>query len=93
MNKKILYIGNKLSKQGLNVSTIETLGANLSTYYTVVYSSSKQNKVLRLLHMIFATIKSKFNKTNVVLIDTYSTYSFYYTLIISQLCRIQNYVI
>lgn len=90
MNKKILYIGNKLSKQGLNVSTIETLGANLSTYYTVVYSSSKQNKVLRLLHMIFATIKSKFNKTNVVLIDTYSTYSFYYTLIISQLCRILN---
>lgn len=90
MNKKILYIGNKLSKQGLNVSTIETLGANLSTYYTVAYSSSKQNKVLRLLDMIFATIKSRFNKTNVVLIDTYSTSSFYYTLIISQLCRILN---
>lgn len=90
MNKKILYIGNKLSQHNNNQSTIETLGNLLSSDFTVTYSSSKRNKFARILAMILQTFKAKFKQTNFVLIDTYSTWNFYYTLIISQLCRLLN---
>jgi glycosyltransferase involved in cell wall biosynthesis len=51
------------------------------------YSSSKTNKVLRLLDMIWSCILVS-RKVDFVLIDTYSTINFYYALTISQLCRI-----
>lgn len=88
MRNNLLYIGNKLSKHGYNTTVIETLGSSLSNEgYKVVYASDKKNQVFRLLDMIFKTIGNSF-KTDYVLIDTYSTSSFYYALLISQLCRI-----
>jgi glycosyltransferase involved in cell wall biosynthesis len=86
--KKILYIGNKLSKHGNTATSIETLGAFLeSESYSLLYASDKKNKVLRLLDMLFKTIKYK-KDVFVVLIDVYSTTNFWYALIISQLCRL-----
>lgn len=88
MTKKILYIGNKLSKHGNTTTSIETLGEFLENEgYTLYYSSSKKNKVLRLLHMIFSTFKYA-GKVDYVMIDTYSTVNFWYAFIISQLCRL-----
>jgi len=88
MKKKILYIGNKLSKHGSTTTSIETLGEFLENEgYEVFYSSSKKNKTLRMLGMIFSTIRYAY-KVNFVLIDTYSTQNFWYAFIISQLCRI-----
>ena len=88
--KKILYIGNKLSKHGNTATSIETLGDFLENEnYKVYYASSKKNKVLRMLDMISKTIYYA-RKINYVLIDTYSTTNFWYALIISQLCRILN---
>ena len=83
-----MYIGNKLSKHGINVSTIETLGPLLEKEgFNVIMSSSKNNPILRLLDMIFDTfINSK--KVDFVLIDTYSTLNFWYAFIISQCCRL-----
>ncbi len=58
MKKRILYIGNKLSKSGNTVTSIETLGSFLKNEgYEVVFSSSKKNKVLRLLDMLYVTLK------------------------------------
>lgn len=88
MKNNLLYIGNKLSKHGYNTTVIETLGSSLSKEgHTIVYASDKKSQVVRLLDMVFKTITNSF-KTNYVLIDTYSTSSFYYALLISQLCRI-----
>jgi len=90
MKKKILYIGNNLSKHGNTTTSIETLGAFLEQEgYTVFYSSSKKNQVLRMLAMIFSTIKYA-RRVDFVLIDTYSTRNFGFALIISQLCRVFN---
>jgi glycosyltransferase involved in cell wall biosynthesis len=88
--KQLLYIGNKLSKHGNTATSIETLGSFLEVEgFKVFYASSKKNKVLRFLDMIFSTIWFS-KKVDYVLIDTYSTQNFYYALVTSQLCRILN---
>ena len=85
--RNILYIGNALSKHGLNQTSIETLGPLLEKEgYRVGYASSCKNKVFRLLEMIWETIR-RARQVDYVLIDTYSTYNFWYAFIISQICR------
>lgn len=88
MFKNLLYIGNKLSAHGLNQTSIETLGVLLQKEgYSIRFSSSKKNQYFRLLDMCWAVI-SQSKKTDCVLIDTYSTSSFWYAFFTSQLCRI-----
>lgn len=90
MKKNLLYIGNKLSEHGNTATSIETLGSFLENEgYNLFYASSKKNKFLRLLDMIFSTIKNA-RKVDYVLIDTYSTQNFWFAFIISQLCRVLN---
>ncbi len=87
---RILYIGNNLSKHGNTTTSIETLGAFLEQEgYTIYYSSPKRNQILRMLDMIFSTIKYS-RKIDFVMIDTYSTRNFWFAFIISQLCRVLN---
>jgi glycosyltransferase involved in cell wall biosynthesis len=86
--KKILYLGNKLSKIGINPSTIETLSLQLeSEGFKLIAVSSLQNKVFRLFHMWFS-ILTHFRKVDFVLIDTYSSLNFWYAYSSSALCRI-----
>lgn len=88
MTKKLLYIGNKLSIHGNTATSIETLGSFLEEEgFTIFYASSKKNKVLRLLDMLYTTIKVS-SKVDYVLIDTYSTQNFWFAFLVSQLCRI-----
>jgi hypothetical protein len=83
----ILYIGNKLSAHGNNATSIETLGKFLEREnYKLFYASSKKNKILRIFHMVYMTLKHS-KKVDYVLIDTYSTSNFCYTVVISQLSR------
>lgn len=90
MTKKLLYIGNKLSKHGNNLTYIETLGALLEYEgYEVVYASEKNNQLFRMLDMVYVTT-CNIRKVDTIIIDTYSTFSFYYTLIISSICRLFN---
>lgn len=88
MKKKLLYIGNKLSNSKGTLTTIDTLSVLLKQEGYIVHSvSSIQNKVLRMLDMLFQTFKNR-NKVDIVLIDTYSTQNFYYAVLVSRLCRI-----
>lgn len=88
MKKKLLYLGNKLSKHGNTTTVIETLGASFTQEgYEVIYASEKKNQILRLLDMIFVTL-FRVSEVDYVLIDTYSTSGFYYALIMSQICRL-----
>ncbi|WP_299116156.1 glycosyltransferase family 4 protein [uncultured Winogradskyella sp.] len=84
--KNVLYIGNVLSNKGKTVTSIEVLGNFLSGLYHVKTASNKSNKILRLLDMTMLVLNNK-NKTDYVLIDTYSTANFYYALIIAQICK------
>jgi L-malate glycosyltransferase len=85
--KNLLYIGNKLSKHGYSGTGIEILGPLLQRRgYRVYYSSSKKNKILRMLDMIFALLR--YRSVDFVLIDTYSTTNFYYAVVIGYLCRL-----
>lgn len=86
--KNLLYVGNKLDDESLNITTIDTLGKHLEAEgFNIIYSSSKVNKIFRVLDMIFTVLKRS-NKTDFVLIDTYSTLNFYYAFVVSQLCRL-----
>ncbi|WP_130734332.1 glycosyltransferase family 4 protein [Flavobacterium sp. J27] len=85
---KLLYIGNKLSKHGVNKTTVETLGKSLEEEgYTVFSASDKKKFFFRLLDMILTTVTLT-KKVDYVLIDTYSTKAFWYAFAISQLARI-----
>jgi len=86
----LLYIGNKLSDHGYTSTSIETLGSFLEAEgFTVYYASSQKNIFLRMLEMVFATLRYA-KKVDYVLIDTYSTKNFWYAFIISQICRLLN---
>jgi glycosyltransferase involved in cell wall biosynthesis len=92
--QRILYIGNKLSKHGFTPTNIETLGAFLEKEgYPVFYASDKKNQLLRFLEMGYAVFKYR-KKVDFVVIDTYSTISFWYVVLVSQLCRLfkLNYI-
>lgn len=87
--KKVLYIGNKLSGHGLNKTTVETLGEDLSREgYTVITVSHRKNFLLRLLHMSWATLTCV--KVDFILIDTYSTSAFWYAFVCSQIARLRK---
>lgn len=84
--KKLLYIGNKLSKHGVSPTTIEIFGPLLEQEgFMVLYSSSLKNKTLRFIAMLWSVFQ--YRKVDCVLIDTYSTVNFWYAFATSQLCR------
>ncbi|PNQ72084.1 glycosyl transferase family 1 [Hanstruepera neustonica] len=84
----VLYIGNKLSLKRSNISAISILGPLLETSgYKLQYASTKANKFLRLVDMIWACFMMR-KKVDFVIIDTYSTQNFYFAFILSQLCRL-----
>lgn len=86
--KNLVYIGNQLSGKNKTPTTVETLGAFLQMEgFEVTIASSKSNKLLRFLDMILTVVLSR-KKADYVLIDTYSTFAFYFACGISQLCRI-----
>jgi L-malate glycosyltransferase len=86
--KKIVYIGNNLRGKGRNITTIETLTAQLTALGHSVYTYSVvRNKLLRMLDMLRGVMIHS-RKADVVLIDTYSTQNFYYAVAVGNLCRL-----
>lgn len=86
----LLYLGNKLSKHGYTMTTIETLAPLLQSIgYRVISLSDKKSKMLRLLAMVWAVLKNR-STVRLVLIDTYSTLGFYYALAGSIISRLMN---
>lgn len=86
MKKQLLYIGNKLSRHGQTPTTVETLGEQLQEDYDVVTVSDKKDIALRMIDMMVSVLTNP--KADYVLIDTYSSKSFYYALAVGMLCRI-----
>lgn len=90
MKKRIFYVGNKLSKHGINQTSVETLGPLLEKNGFIVSCASDQlNPIVRMLDMLFRMLKHGL-RSDYVLIDTYSTWNFWYAFIIAQMCRLFN---
>ena len=86
--RSLLYIGNKLSKKGVTVTSIETLGTFLDKEGFKVYTASPvKNKFFRMLDMLFKTVMYS-RRVSVVLIDTYSTQNFYFAVAVARVCRL-----
>jgi len=85
--KPILYLGNKLKSKGFNPTTIDTLSDALKEEgFSVLAYSSKRNKLLRLLDMLWAIIRHR-HKAAYALIDTYSTSAFWFAYISARLLK------
>jgi glycosyltransferase involved in cell wall biosynthesis len=86
--KKILYLGNNLSKKSKYETSIAILAKLLSTEkHEVFVFSNKKNKAVRLLDMCCQLIKYR-NTIDFLLIDTFSTSNFYYVFVTSQLAKL-----
>ncbi|MFK7750723.1 MAG: glycosyltransferase family 4 protein [Kordia sp.] len=82
----IIYVGNIISGHGKTATTIETLGKLLQKEgFELELTSNKQNKIFRLLDMLWTVFKHR-KKIDYVLIDTYSTTNFLYAYYVSKLC-------
>jgi glycosyltransferase involved in cell wall biosynthesis len=85
--KKIVYIGNNLSQKTKYQSTMATLALLLEKEgYKVVCASSKQGKISRLLDMLATLVKHR-KSADWILIDTFSTLSFYYAFFVGLLAQ------
>lgn len=85
--KRILYVGNRLSVHGKSPTSADIIPRLLSAEgFDVEVVSSKLNKAARLYHMVW-TVHRLRNQIDFVLIDTYSTASFYYAVLVAGLCR------
>lgn len=72
-----MYIGNKLASSGSTPTSIDTLGPLLEAEdYCLSYTSGQRNSLFRLGHMLLSVWK--FRNYDLALIDTYSTWAFYY---------------
>lgn len=88
--KQILYIGNNLSDTSGYITTMDTLSNRLSEEgFSVRKASNRMNKIIRLMDMCYSVFKFR-NTVDYVLIDTFSTSSFYYAFLTSQLARFYN---
>ena len=81
----ILFVGNMLTKYGLNPTFIEILAKELSNDFNIQFVSNKKNQLYRIYDMIFCLMKDLKN-IKIVIIDTYSTKAYYYALLLGVLC-------
>lgn len=87
--KRIIYVDNFLLNHGHTPTTGLNLINNFKTEgYKVIHTSNKNNKILRLLDMVFTIFRHR--KNAIVLIATYSELAFYFASICALTCRLLN---
>jgi phenylacetate-CoA ligase len=88
--KRIIYIGNNLSKKTKYTPMLVTLCKLFKKEnYKVIIVSSQVNKFMRLMDMARTVIKYR-KSIDCVLIDTFGSSNFYFAVTISQIARIYN---
>ncbi len=83
---KVLYIGNKLAQHGYTPTSVEYLGSQLMQLYPVDRVSAYKNWVFRLLDALTTLVKNR-KAYQLVLIDTFSTWNFYYAWLCARFAR------
>ncbi len=82
---KFIYFGNKLGKHGRSKSVMETLEPLLEEFCEVKTFSSVNNKFLRFVDMLYGFFW-KGLRSDLVMVDVYSTLNFYFAYVIALLC-------
>ena len=85
----ILFVGNFLTIHGYNPTFIELLVGDLKNQYNIHCVSDKKNKVVRLMDMCIQ-FYNNLSQIKLVVLDTYSTNAYYFSLAIAMLSRIHN---
>lgn len=87
MKRNLVYIGNHLQDSNKNPTySLQLISKLTQEGYQVVAASSKTNKVLRYLDM-WTTLYKNRKRCDFVLIDTYSTWNFYYAITLAWWAR------
>jgi glycosyltransferase involved in cell wall biosynthesis len=84
---KVIYLGTMKKASG-NPTTIHTLTPFLNLLIPVMTVSPFRNKFIRLLDMVRAVLRSK--RSDLVMIDTYSTLAFYYAWLCGLICKFRG---
>ena len=82
----ILFIGNFLSKHGLNPTPIEDLAIVLSERYEVKTSSDKKSSLLRLLDMAKCVISNRMG-CKLIIVDVFSTRALVFSCLVILLAK------
>jgi asparagine synthase (glutamine-hydrolysing) len=85
-SSSIFYVGNFLSRHGLNPNFNSQLIPKLQERYNVVSASDKKSKILRLFDMA-NMLRKVHKKTDFVIIDVFSTDAFWFALILGMLAK------
>lgn len=93
MKKKILYIGNKLTKHGKNPTGVDYTGALLKKNYMVISASDCANPGLRMIDIIIKTFWYG-RRVDYILVDTYSRANFYVAVVVCLIAQLygKNYI-
>lgn len=83
----LLYIGNKSAAEKAYPTVLDELAPLFGEFIHVTSISNKKGYVAKSWDMLASIIKDA-SKTDVVLIETFSTNNFYYAFVLSQLSRI-----
>lgn len=87
MKRNLVYIGNHLQNSGKNPTySLRLIGRLRHAGYGVVAASSKANKIWRYLDMLKTLYRNR-KSCDYVLIDTYSTWNFYYAISLAWFAR------
>jgi glycosyltransferase involved in cell wall biosynthesis len=84
-----LYIGNRTSNRGKYPSVQDELTPLFAVKYEIVSVSSKSGHFAKAWDMLRSFIREA-PRSDVILIDTFSTLNFYYALAIALLCQLYN---
>jgi glycosyltransferase involved in cell wall biosynthesis len=80
--RKIVYFGNKISKYRKSNAAMETLEPLLADFCEIKTYSNVQNKFGKMADMVFQFFKNGL-KSDLILIDVFSTTNFYFAYILS----------
>lgn len=83
----ILFIGNFLSRHGLNPTAIEDLSDFFFPKYDVKTCSNKKNKILRILDIIRTVFKYRLN-CNLIIVDVFSTKAFIFFVVSALMAKV-----
>ena len=86
---RLVYFGNKLAIHGRSKSVLETLVPLLNEFCEVKSYSNKRNQYFRLFDMIWHFF-TKGLRSDLIMIDVYSTKNFYFAYILACLSSIFN---
>jgi glycosyltransferase involved in cell wall biosynthesis len=84
--KKILYVGNFLVKHGKTPNFNIFLIPHLREFFSIVTSSEKKNRALRLIDMVGSVFRMR-KHVQLVLVDVYSTDAFWYAYLVGKAAR------